>query len=89
LRCRLLVYILKNKIILKLITFLENLQKELGDTKDALLDLEERYKQAKCTIKEKEFLISNLLKSGPYSFLNLLKFHSFVISIFHESRAFY
>ncbi|XP_078179140.1 kinesin-like protein KIN-5A isoform X1 [Carex rostrata] len=42
---------------------LEKTQKELGDTKDALLDLEERYKQAKCTIKEKEFLISNLLKS--------------------------
>ncbi|URE19822.1 KISc [Musa troglodytarum] len=44
----------------------EKLQKtaeKLGDTEHALLDLEERYKQANIKIKEKEFLIFNLLKS--------------------------
>jgi len=29
-----------------------------------LLDLEEKHRQAVATIKEKEYLISNLLKSG-------------------------
>ncbi|XP_072961377.1 kinesin-like protein KIN-5A [Typha angustifolia] len=42
---------------------LEKTQKRLEDTENALLDLEERYRQANATIKEKEFLISNLLKS--------------------------
>lgn len=39
-------------------------QKRLEDTEHALFDLEERYRQANATIKEKEYLISNLLKSG-------------------------
>ncbi|XP_020273566.1 kinesin-like protein KIN-5A isoform X1 [Asparagus officinalis] len=42
---------------------LEKTQKTLEDTEHALLDLEERYRQANNTIKEKEYLISNLLKS--------------------------
>ncbi|WOL14877.1 kinesin-like protein KIN-5A [Canna indica] len=42
---------------------LERTQKKLVDTEHAFLDLEERYRQANSTIKEKEFLISNLLKS--------------------------
>lgn len=39
-------------------------QKKLEDTENQLLDLEERYRQAKCTIREKEYLIVNLLQSG-------------------------
>ncbi|XP_039128668.1 kinesin-like protein KIN-5A [Dioscorea cayenensis subsp. rotundata] len=42
---------------------LEKTQKRLEDTEHALFDLEERYRQANATIKEKEYLISNLLKS--------------------------
>ncbi|PIA38806.1 hypothetical protein AQUCO_02700183v1 [Aquilegia coerulea] len=42
---------------------LDKTQKKLENTEHALYDLEERYKQANSTIKEKEFLISNLLKS--------------------------
>nr|CAB3463738.1 unnamed protein product [Digitaria exilis] len=38
-------------------------QKDLEDTKSALHDLEEKYNQAKSTIKEKEYVIFNLLKS--------------------------
>ncbi|KAG2624266.1 hypothetical protein PVAP13_3KG119900 [Panicum virgatum] len=38
-------------------------QKDLEDTKSALHDLEEKYNEAKCTIKEKEYAIFNLLKS--------------------------
>lgn len=43
---------------------MNSLQEKLGDTEHALLDLEERYKQANIKIKEKDFLIFNLLKSG-------------------------
>lgn len=39
-------------------------QKKLEVTEHALCDLEGRYKQANSLIKEKEYLISNLLKSG-------------------------
>lgn len=42
---------------------LETTQKKLENTEYALLDLEERYRQANNTISEKEFLICNLLKS--------------------------
>ncbi|XP_042464696.1 kinesin-like protein KIN-5A [Zingiber officinale] len=42
---------------------LEKTQKKLVDTEDAYFDLEERYRLANSRIKEKEFLISNLLKS--------------------------
>lgn len=37
---------------------------KLQETENSLLDLEERHRQANITIKEKEFLIFNLLKSG-------------------------
>ncbi|KAL9322822.1 hypothetical protein ACSQ67_010875 [Phaseolus vulgaris] len=42
---------------------LEKTEKSLEETEQLLFDLEERHKQANATIKEKEFLISNLLKS--------------------------
>ncbi|CAN6358356.1 unnamed protein product [Urochloa humidicola] len=38
-------------------------QKDLEDTKSALHDLEEKYNEAKYIIKEKEYVIFNLLKS--------------------------
>ncbi|GFZ17960.1 P-loop containing nucleoside triphosphate hydrolases superfamily protein [Actinidia rufa] len=42
---------------------LEKTEKKLHETEHALFDLEERHRQANATIKEKEYLISNLLKS--------------------------
>ncbi|KAK4741843.1 hypothetical protein SAY87_025431 [Trapa incisa] len=42
---------------------LEKTEQKLEETEHSLLDLEEKHKQANATIKEKEFLISNLLKS--------------------------
>ncbi|XP_015952328.1 kinesin-like protein KIN-5D [Arachis duranensis] len=42
---------------------LEKTEKNLEETERSLVDLEERQKQANATIKEKEFLILNLLKS--------------------------
>ncbi|KAK6142214.1 hypothetical protein DH2020_000011 [Rehmannia glutinosa] len=42
---------------------LEKTEKRLQETEDTLLDLEEKHRQANATIKEKEYLISNLLKS--------------------------
>ncbi|XVF46438.1 hypothetical protein PTKIN_Ptkin03bG0026800 [Pterospermum kingtungense] len=42
---------------------LEKTEKKLEETENALFDLEEKHRQANATIKEKEFLISNLLKS--------------------------
>ncbi|XAR60517.1 Plus-end-directed kinesin ATPase [Bertholletia excelsa] len=42
---------------------LEITEKKLQETENTLFDLEERHRQANATIKEKEYLISNLLKS--------------------------
>ncbi|KAJ4725915.1 Kinesin-related protein [Melia azedarach] len=42
---------------------LEKTEKKLEETEHVLSDLEEKHRQANATIKEKEFLISNLLKS--------------------------
>ncbi|CAD5324962.1 unnamed protein product [Arabidopsis thaliana] len=42
---------------------LEKTEKKLEETEHSLFDLEEKYRQANATIKEKEFVISNLLKS--------------------------
>lgn len=42
---------------------LEITEKKLEETEHALFDIEEKHRQANATIKEKEFLISNLLKS--------------------------
>ncbi|KAL3611091.1 hypothetical protein D5086_002111 [Populus alba] len=39
------------------------IQKKLEETENSLVDLEEKHRQANVTIKEKEFFISNLLKS--------------------------
>jgi kinesin family protein 11 len=39
------------------------MQKDLEDTKNVLHDLEEKYNEAESTIKEKEYVIFNLLKS--------------------------
>ncbi|XP_021279236.1 kinesin-like protein KIN-5D [Herrania umbratica] len=42
---------------------LEKTEKKLEETEHALFDLEDKHRQANATIKEKEFLISNLLKT--------------------------
>uniref|UniRef100_A0A7N0UKJ5 Kinesin motor domain-containing protein n=1 Tax=Kalanchoe fedtschenkoi TaxID=63787 RepID=A0A7N0UKJ5_KALFE len=42
---------------------LEKTEKKLEETEHVLSDIEEKYRQANATIKEKEYLISNLLKS--------------------------
>ena len=39
-------------------------QKKLDDTEEVLKDFQEKNRQANYTIKEKEFIISNLLQSG-------------------------
>jgi len=39
-------------------------QKSLEENEQSLFELEEKHTQANATIKEKEFLIFNLLKSG-------------------------
>lgn len=64
------------------------LQKKLVETEHAFFDLEEKHRQANATIKEKEFLIINLLKSGEKSFICpsavcvILDFLSFYFSDF-------
>ncbi|KAM7496660.1 hypothetical protein LguiA_021074 [Lonicera macranthoides] len=50
-------------LIAELSNKLEKTEKKLHETEHALVDLEERHRQANATIKEKEYLISNLLKS--------------------------
>ncbi|XP_020277289.1 kinesin-like protein KIN-5A [Asparagus officinalis] len=42
---------------------LEKTRRKLGDTEHTLSDLEQRYNQANSTIREKEYLITNLQKS--------------------------
>lgn len=42
---------------------LDKTERKLQETEHALFDLEERHRQANATIKEKEYLISNFLKS--------------------------
>ncbi|CAK7331674.1 unnamed protein product [Dovyalis caffra] len=42
---------------------LDKTEKRLEETENSLVDLEEKHRQANTTIKEKEFFISNLLKS--------------------------
>lgn len=46
-----------------LIDKLQMTQKKLDDTEEVLKDFQEKHSQANCTIKEKEFIISNLLQS--------------------------
>lgn len=42
---------------------LERTEKKLAETEHALFELEEKHRQANATIKEKEYIISNLLRS--------------------------
>lgn len=51
-------------IILVFTYFFIHFQKKMQETECALAVLEEKYMQANNTIKEKEYLIENLLKTG-------------------------
>ena len=51
-------------IYINVISFVFCLQKDLEGTRNALHDLEEKYNEAKSTIKEKEYVIFNLQSSG-------------------------
>ncbi|KAG8371393.1 hypothetical protein BUALT_Bualt13G0083100 [Buddleja alternifolia] len=57
------LYNSQQQLTVELSDKLEKSEKKLQETEHALLDLEERHRQANATIKEKEYLISNLLKS--------------------------
>ncbi|XP_012838663.1 PREDICTED: 125 kDa kinesin-related protein [Erythranthe guttata] len=57
------LYNSQQQLTVELSDKLEKTEKKLQGTEHALLDLEERHRQANATIKEKEYLISNLLKS--------------------------
>ncbi|KAF8395042.1 hypothetical protein HHK36_018981 [Tetracentron sinense] len=58
------IYNSQQQLTTELSEKLERSQKKLEETQHTLFDLEERYRQANGTIKEKEYLISNLLRSG-------------------------
>ncbi|KAL0390473.1 UNVERIFIED_CONTAM: Kinesin-like protein KIN-5D [Sesamum calycinum] len=60
------LYNSQQQLTVELSDKLEKTEKKLQETEHALLDLEERHRQANATIKEKEYLISNLLKSGRH-----------------------
>lgn len=65
------------------------LQKKLEETEHVLSDLEEKHRQANAIIKEKEFLIVNLLKSGEQRVISSFsrKFsQSFVSSLSVQNR---
>lgn len=49
----------------------------LQETEHALADLEERFRQANATIKEKEYLMANLLKSGEANVHHSLKLFTY------------
>ncbi|KAL2508497.1 P-loop containing nucleoside triphosphate hydrolase superfamily protein [Forsythia ovata] len=57
------LYSSQQQLTAELSAKLEKTEKKLQETENALLDLEERHRHANATIKEKEYLISNLLKS--------------------------
>ncbi|KAL8516151.1 hypothetical protein ACS0TY_014716 [Phlomoides rotata] len=57
------LYNSQQQLTFELSNKLEKTERKLRETEYVLLDLEERHRQANATIKEKEFLISNLLKS--------------------------
>ncbi|KAG4988653.1 hypothetical protein JHK82_030990 [Glycine max] len=57
------LYKCQQLLIVELSDKLEKTEKSLEETEQSLFDLEEKHTQANATIKEKEFLISNLLKS--------------------------
>ncbi|XP_022847001.1 kinesin-like protein KIN-5D [Olea europaea var. sylvestris] len=57
------LYNFQRQLTAELSEKLEKSEKKLQETENTLLDLEERHRQANATIREKEYLISNLLKS--------------------------
>ncbi|KAL8463702.1 hypothetical protein ACS0TY_034376 [Phlomoides rotata] len=57
------LYNSQQQLTVKLSDKLEKTERKHKETEHVLLDLEERPRQTNVTIKEKEFLISNLLKS--------------------------
>lgn len=57
------LYNSQQKLNAELSEKLDKTQRKLEDTENQFLDLEERFRQAKCTIREKEYLIMNLLQS--------------------------
>ncbi|KAL8456418.1 hypothetical protein ACS0TY_034575 [Phlomoides rotata] len=57
------LYNSQQQLTVKLSEKLEKTERKHKETEHVLLDLEERLRQTNVTIKEKEFLISNLLKS--------------------------
>ncbi|EPS68865.1 hypothetical protein M569_05900, partial [Genlisea aurea] len=57
------LYVSQQQLTTELGDKLEKTEKKLQSTELALLDLEERHRQANATIKEKEYFISNLVKS--------------------------
>ncbi|KAL3850731.1 hypothetical protein ACJIZ3_012613 [Penstemon smallii] len=57
------LYNFQQQLTVDLSDKLEKTEKKLQETEYSLLDLEEKHRQANATIKEKEYLISNLLKS--------------------------
>ncbi|KAH6821999.1 P-loop containing nucleoside triphosphate hydrolases superfamily protein [Perilla frutescens var. hirtella] len=57
------LYNSQQQLTVELSDKLETTEKRLQETECTLLDLEERHRKANATIKEKEYLISNLLKS--------------------------
>ncbi|CAI9770527.1 unnamed protein product [Fraxinus pennsylvanica] len=57
------LYNSQQQLTVELSDKLEKTEKKLQETEHSLLDLGERHRQANATIKEKEYLISNLLES--------------------------
>ncbi|XP_073311252.1 kinesin-like protein KIN-5D [Primulina huaijiensis] len=57
------LYDSQQQLTVELSDKLEKTEKKLQETEHSLLDLEGRHKQANATIKEKDYLVSNLLKS--------------------------
>ncbi|KAK4408883.1 Kinesin-like protein KIN-5D [Sesamum angolense] len=57
------LYNCQQQLTVELSGKLEKTEKKLQETEHSLIDLEERHRQANATIKEKEYLISNLLNS--------------------------
>ncbi|XP_049933922.1 kinesin-like protein KIN-5D isoform X2 [Nymphaea colorata] len=57
------LYDTQQQLVADLTDKLEKCQRKLVDIEHALSDLEEKYKQANAIIKEKEYLICNLLRS--------------------------
>ncbi|GKE19673.1 aldolase superfamily protein, partial [Tanacetum coccineum] len=66
---------------------LEKTEIKLQETENSLLDLEERHRQANITIKEKEFLIFNLLSSLNLSNKALLTFKKSLVERAFDLRA--